>query len=206
MNAETQAQSGTSRPRYAPLAPLATARAHLLVTDSAVIDPAALASGVSPADFAESWCVVAHAKVLPRPFGGPGVQQFRSASHLIALLQHRLAAETMGLRLYAVGSEPFVWDVARTARAAGMGREEMHLFATGATTRRVSCVHCRTVNPGVTTTLVQCAGCGAMLEVREHFSRVHNTWLGVQCDAEIPGAFPAAEPLDRERLNQDLGA
>ncbi|WP_353229609.1 dimethylamine monooxygenase subunit DmmA family protein [Novosphingobium sp.] len=201
MNAVTQAQSGTSRPRYSPLAPVPAARAHLLVTDGAVIDPVALAVGVSPTDFVETWCVVAHAKVLPQPFGGPGVQQFRSASHLIALLAHRLAAETMGLRLYAVGSEPFVWDVARAAGAAGMGREELRLFATGATTRRVSCVHCRTVNPGVTTTLVQCAGCGALLEVRDHFSRVHNTWLGVQCDAEIPGAIPPTEPLD-----QDVGA
>lgn len=185
----------TSRPRYRPLTRLPGARAHLLVVDHADVTPAAFAEGCSVADFPERWTVVAHALVLPQPSGGPGVHPFRSASHLLSLLRHRLAAETMGLRLYAVGSEPFVWDVARLARDAGMGREEMQLFACGAPVRSVWCVHCRTVNPGVTTTLITCAGCGVTLGVRDHFSRVHNTWMGVQCDAEVPGDVPPVEDL-----------
>ena len=187
--------TASNRPRYAPLAPDPRARAHLLVTDHQDIAEAAFAPGIGLADFPERWDVVAHALVLPEPFGGPGVQHFRSASHLLALLRHRLAAETMGLRLYVTGSEPFVWDAARVAIEAGMGREEMRLFATGKPVRRVSCVHCRTINPGVTTTLVTCAGCGVTLTVRDHFSRVHNAWMGVQCDAEVPGEVPAIEDL-----------
>ena len=187
--------TASNRPRYAPLAPDPRARAHLLVTDNQDIAEAAFAPGIGLADFPERWDVVAHARVLPEPFGGPGVQHFRSASHLLALLRHRLAAETMGLRLYVTGSEPFVWDAARVAIEAGMGREEMRLFATGKPVRRVSCVHCRTINPGVTTTLVTCAGCGVVLTVRDHFSRVHNAWMGVQCDAEVPGEVPAIEDL-----------
>lgn len=185
----------TNRPRYVPLAPDPCARAHLLVADHHGIDGAAFAPGHALADFPERWDIVAHALVLPEPFGGPGVQHFRSSSHLLSLLRHRLAAETMGLRLYAVGSEPFVWDVARVAIDAGMGREEFHLFATGRPVRRVSCVHCRTINPGVTTTLIVCAGCGVTLGVRDHFSRMHNAWMGVQCDAEAPGELPAIEDL-----------
>jgi len=188
-------ETSGNRPRYAPLAPDPRARAHLLVTDHQTIAGAAFAPGFGAADFPERWDIVAHALVLPEPFGGPGVQHFRSASHLLALLRHRLAAETMGLRLYAVGSEPFVWDVARAGLDAGMGREEMRLFAAGPPVRRVSCVHCRTINPGVTTTLVTCAGCGVTLTVRDHFSRVHNAWMGVQCDAEVPGEVPASEDL-----------
>jgi hypothetical protein len=185
----------TNRPRYSPLAASASARAHLLVCDQLAVPPTAFAPGHGPASFPERWVVAAHALVLPRPFGGPGEHQFRSASHLLSLLRHRLAAETMGLRLYAVGSEPFVWDVARVGREAGMGAEEMHLFACGRPERRVACVHCRTVNPGVTTTLVACAGCGAILTVRDHFSRAHNTWMGVQCDAEVPGDVPPVGDL-----------
>jgi hypothetical protein len=185
----------SNRPRYAPLAPFPSARAHLLVCDQPAIPDSALAPGHGAADFPERWTVVSHALVLPKPFGGPGDQQFRSTSHLLSLLRHRLAAETMGLRLYAVGSEPFVWDVARVGRDAGMGAEEMQLFACGRPERRVACVHCKTVNPHVTTTLVTCAGCGAVLTVRDHFSRAHNTWMGVQCDAEVPGELPPVGDL-----------
>jgi uncharacterized paraquat-inducible protein A len=71
----------------------------------------------------------------------------------------------------------------------------MQLFAIGQPERRVSCVHCRTINPGVTTTLVTCAGCGVTLSVRDHFSRLHNAWMGVQCDAEAPGDLPLVEDL-----------
>jgi hypothetical protein len=189
------AQTSGNRPRYSPLAPDPRARAHLLVTDRAELDPAALAPGVGPDDFPERWGVVAHARVLPEPLPGAGVKSFRSPSHLLSLLRHRLAAETMGLRLYVTGSEPFVWDVARAAHQAGMGREEMRLCATGRPERRVSCVHCRTIVPHVTTSLVTCTGCGVILTVRDHFSRVHNAWMGVQCDAEVPGDVPAVEDL-----------
>ncbi len=185
----------SNRPRYAPLALFSNARAHLLVADRADLPAAGFAPGCTAADFAERWLVVMQPRVLPRPFDAAGEQRFRSASHLLAALGHRLAAETMGLRLYALGNEPFVWDVARVAHAAGMGAEEMHLFACGRPERRVWCVHCRTINPGVTTTLVACAGCGAMLGVRDHFSRTHNTWMGVQCDAEVPGEVPAIADL-----------
>lgn len=187
--------SMTNRPRYAALSPVPGARAHLLVTDHAPCDAGVFAPGIGADDFPERWDVVAHARVLPQPAGGPGVQHFRSVSHLLSLLRHRLGAETMGLRLYAAGSEPFVWDVARVAFDAGMGREELQMFACGQPVRRVWCVHCRTVNPGVGTTLVTCAGCGVVLGVRDHFSRAQNAWLGVQCDAEAPGEVPEIEDL-----------
>jgi dimethylamine monooxygenase subunit C len=189
------AEPPSNRPRYTALAPCPGARSHLFVADREAVPEIAFAPGISLSDFPERWHVAAHALVLPEPLGGAGPQLFRSADHLIALLRHRLGAETMGLRLYVVGREPFVWDVARVAQDAGMGRDEMYLFAVGEPERRVFCVHCRTLNPGVSTTLVPCAGCGVMLEVRHHFSRVQNAWLGVQCDAEAPGEIPALEKL-----------
>jgi len=187
--------TGSNRPRYTPIAPDLRGRAHLLVADHLDVGADVFAPGVTLADYPERWGIVAHARVLPEPLPGVGVKHFRSAAHLLALLRHRLAAETMGLRIYAVGREPFVWDVAQAATEAGMGRDEMQLFATGQPVRRVSCVHCRHINQDVTTTLVTCAGCGVTLSVRDHFSRAHNTWMGVQCDAEIPGELPAVEDL-----------
>jgi len=67
----------TNRPRYAPLAPDPCARAHLLVVDHQDIAGAVFAPGHTVSDFPERWDIVAHARVLPEPFGGPGVQHFR---------------------------------------------------------------------------------------------------------------------------------
>ncbi len=187
--------TASNRPRYTPIAPDPRARAHLLVCDENTVPDTVFAPGTALADFPERWSIVAHAHALPEPLPGAGAKQFRSPAHLLAMLGHRLAAETMGLRLYVTGSEPFVWDVASLARQAGMGRDEMQLFATGAPVRRVTCVHCRQVNPGVTTTLVTCAGCGVTLTVRDHFSRAQNAYMGVQCDAETPGELPPVEDL-----------
>lgn len=190
----------SNRPRYSPLQPDPRARAHLLVCDDAQVPGAALAEGLAVAAFPERWLVAppltsGERMAMPAPLAGPGEQLFRSSSHLLSLLRHRLAAETMGLRLYAVGAESFVWDVAGIAMAAGMGRDEFRLFAHGPHVRRVHCVHCRTLNTGVTTSLVTCAGCGATLHVRDHFSRVHNAYMGVQVDAEVPGELPPVEEL-----------
>jgi hypothetical protein len=184
-----------SRPVYTPLAPDPAGRAHLLVTDSAAPPPHAFADGISATDFAEVWSVASHSQALPAPLAGSGVQPFRAVGHLLEMLGHRLARETMGLRIYAVGSEHFCWDVAARAGAAGMGREEFFLHAVGKPARRVVCVHCRTANEGVSTNLVTCAGCHAQLFVRDHFSRHNNAFMGVQIDAEVPG-----ETIDLEEL------
>ncbi len=184
-----------SRPIYTPLARDPAGRAHLLITDGAALPSEVFAPGTSAADFPETWSVACHSQAFPAPLAGSGAQAFRSASHLLEMLRHRLARETMGLRVYAIGSEHFCWDVAACASAAGMGREEFFLFATGKPARRVVCVHCRTSNEGVSTNLVTCAGCQAQLFVRDHFSRRNNAFMGVQIDAEVPG-----ETIDLEEL------
>jgi hypothetical protein len=112
-----------------------------------------------------------------------------------------------GLRpgTYARGTEtvsaPLALRLSKTspaagcASAAGMGREEFFLFATGKPSRRVVCVHCRTLNAHVRTNLITCAGCQAQLFVRDHFSRHCNAFMVVQIDAEVPG-----ETIDLEEL------
>lgn len=186
-----------SRPKYAPLAIDSAGRAHLLVADRAEVPVDALADGVTIEDFAERWTVEAHSRAIPSHLPDELVHGFRSTQHLLIALRRRLQHEHMGFRLYAAGTEPFLWDVAAAAESVGMGREEYRLFATGSGARRVFCVHCRTVTEGVTTNLATCAGCGASLFVRDHFSRRLNAFMGFQIDAEAPGETIPVEELYR---------
>jgi hypothetical protein len=184
-----------SRPRYAPIAPDRTGRTHLLVADRADLPEDAFAKGAGMAEFAERWTIEGHSKAIPRP--DETVHGFRSPSHLLIALRRRLAHEHMGFRLYAIGTEPFLWDVAGAATEAGLGNAEYRLFAIGSAARRLFCVHCRTITEGVTTNLVACAGCGAHLFVRDHFSKRLNAFMGFQIDSEVPGELVPVEELYR---------
>lgn len=101
----------------------------------------------------------------------------------------------MGLRLYAVGSEHAIWRCAGLARSHGMSREEVHLHRAGTLARPVFCVHCGTHLPAVHTNIGTCQGCGRALLVRDHFSRLHGAYMGVQADAEMPGELPPIEEI-----------
>jgi hypothetical protein len=160
-------------------------RRHLLIGDGVAFDKAAFAHKVTASDFDERWMVAGRSRVIPDPDTKDPI--FRSTQHLLIALRRRLERETMGLRLYAVGDENFVWRVFGAAQEAGMSRAEVHLFVSGSCVRRVYCNHCRTINEGVRTNVVTCAGCGANLFVRDHFSRRLNAYAGVQVDAEVPG-------------------
>jgi len=184
-----------SRPTYAPISRDATGAKHLLVLDTTQPPVDAFAAGTALEDFPERWSVEAHSKAIPSPHADDLLHGFRSTSHLLIALRHRLAQEHMGFRLYAIGTESFLWDVARAAAEAGMGRDEYRLLAAGSAARRVYCVHCRTMNEQVTTNLVTCSACGANLFVRDHFSRFHNAYMGVQIDAEVPGETLPIEEL-----------
>ena len=54
----------------------------------------------------------------------------------------------------------------------------------GSAARRVQCVHCKHVCEGVTTSLVECEGCGLLLLVRDHYSRRLAAFQGVCINAE----------------------
>ena len=184
-----------SRPRYAPLAIDPAARTHLLVIEGAAPAPGAFADGGDAAAYDEVWTIEGHSAAIPSHLAGIRAHGFRAAKHLLIALGRRLAQERMGFRLHAIGTEHFLWEVAGAAEEAGLGREEYCLFAAGSAARRVFCVHCRTVTEVVTTNVAECAGCGAHLFVRDHFSRRMNAFMGVQVDAEVPGERPDVEEL-----------
>lgn len=177
-----------SRPVYTPFRLDFSGRAHLIVTDQA-LPP-------EQADLAlsniEAWTVQTIAPGIEAP-ATENVRAFRAKAALFAHLEHRLANETMGLRLYALGAELFLWDVHNLAAVAGMGRSEIFLTQAGLLTRRVYCTHCKTILEDVSQNVTPCPGCGAQLFVRDHFSRRLAAFMGVKVDAEAPGEIPHPE-------------
>ncbi|WGD28856.1 dimethylamine monooxygenase subunit DmmA family protein [Ancylobacter sp. WKF20] len=191
-----------SRPVYERLAIDGAGRRHLVLSDA----PRPLGEVIDGTESAGAplayWVVAGTSAVDGQPQTGPAgnaaeveTRAFRAAAHLFDRLTHRLGQETVGLRLYAVGEEGFIWEVAKLARAAGLETEECRTAHAGSLRRRVFCVHCKTITEGVTTSLAACAGCGAQLVVRDHFSRSHAAFMGVQADAEAPGDLPPVEEL-----------
>jgi dimethylamine monooxygenase subunit C len=184
-----------SRPIYNNLEIDLSGRRHLLLMDSLEVFHDALAPGVKTSAFNEQWTIVSNSLAIPAPDENITQHGFRSETHLLIALKRRLEEERMGLRLYAIGAEPFLWNVRGLASQFGMAAEELHLHAVGTAARRVFCNHCRTISEGVTTNIFACSGCGAHLFVRDHFSRRLNAFAGVQVDAEAPGELPDVEEL-----------
>jgi len=177
-----------SRPVYRPLAFDPSGLRHLLLCDQAAPPEAALAPNF-PLERAEVWVVNAASPAGPAEHDA-GPHNFRAIAALLVALRARLARERMGLRLYAVGTEGFLWDVAAIARDTGVGADEIGLNHAGSARRRVQCVHCKTLAGDVVTNIVICPGCGTALLVRDHFSRRLGAFMGVQVDAEAPGEIP----------------
>jgi hypothetical protein len=186
-----------SRPQYPPLGVDATGARHLLLIDRPEAPTEALRAELGAFD--EIWTVSRDPRSPSSPFMarilGGARHVFRSTAQMFGALDQRLARETMGFRLYAIGAETFLADVRARGAAAGLGRAEMRLAHAGSLARRVYCVHCRALTEGVTDSLFVCSGCGATLFVRDHFSARLGAFMGVQADAEAPGDLPPRETL-----------
>jgi hypothetical protein len=179
-----------SRPIYAPFHIDPTGRAHLVVTEFAALpeDIDLTFSNI------EVWTVSTIAPGIQAPATAQS-RAYRAVADLFSHLRHRLTRDTIGLRLYAVGSEGFLWDVHNIATGAGLNKAEIFLTQSGSLKRRVYCSHCKTMNEDITTSICPCTGCGARLFVRDHFSRRLAAFMGVAVDAEVPGEVPEAEVL-----------
>ena len=190
------APSILSRPRYAPFELMPAARSHLVIAESVENLPE-LPPRSDMDTPVELWTIVANsgASGVEHPSQSIMVQRFRSHAHLSDRLGHRLEHESIGLHLYAIGTEAFIWDIAKLARLFGMDRDEYHLSHQGSEKRRVYCVHCRSMNENVRTNIAICGGCGAHLQVRDHFSKRLGAFMGVQADAECPGELPQIEEM-----------
>ncbi len=93
---------------------------------------------------------------------------------------------------YLAGSEAFMWDMARLLTDAGFIRDQIAMLAPLSKERRLFCTHCYTLMDHVTHSPHVCSGCGRALLVRDHFSKIHRAYVGVQINAEDPADLPAA--------------
>jgi dimethylamine monooxygenase subunit C len=189
-----------SRPVYGALAPDPTGRHHIVVGEGPGVQ--ATERLLADTGFPDHPREVL---VVPDPtWGGTGLAALSVRGHpeilpdIPALLRHLdalLGRCRMGTRLYAAGSESFLGAVAKIASRHGLLADECQAEHVGSAARRVHCTHCRHVNEHVTTNLVACAGCGRMLLVRDHYSRRLAAFMGVQADAEQPGATPTLQEV-----------
>lgn len=110
-------------------------------------------------------------------------------------LRGTLSTATMGTRLYAAGTEPFIGSVVQVALENAIDPKSVIKEHRGSAKRRVQCVHCKGFTEDVTATPFKCAHCGLNLFVRDHYSRRLGAFQGVCVDAEVPGELPALEEI-----------
>jgi hypothetical protein len=196
-----------SRPVYAPLEAVAQGTQHWFVTSGATEADRASAlstlstlSALATPDSAtplEVWSVdedMAHAGAgAACALANAVAHRFDTEGELLGTLGTALRGARVGIRIYALGTEPFIWSVRQVAERCGLAADAVQVAHSGSLHRRVYCIHCRAMNEGVTANLVACGGCGRHLLVRDHFSRRLAAFMGVQADAEVPGELPAVE-------------
>lgn len=182
-----------SRPRYRRLEPDALGRQHLLILqapDAGTVH--ALAARFAPLRHALScW----HCEATPD--GPAGARFFGAQAPMLDALAARLATAQMGQRVYAAGTEPFLWSIAQICARFDLHAPALQLEHRGSACRRVYCVHCKALFEGVTGNPADCPGCGLVLSVRDHFSRRHGAFMGVKADAERPGELPPRQAVFR---------
>ncbi|MEX3966819.1 dimethylamine monooxygenase subunit DmmA family protein [Paraburkholderia sp. EG286B] len=193
-----------SRPVYASLEPVAQGTQHWFVTSGATDADRASAlntlSSLSTAGGAAPLEVWAVDKDMAQAGAGAAcalanavAHRFDAEDELLAALGKALRGARVGIRLYALGTEPFIWSVGQVAERCGLAPDAVQVAHSGSLMRRVYCIHCRAMNEGVTTNVAACGGCGRHLLVRDHFSRRLAAFMGVQADAEVPGELPEIE-------------
>ena len=106
-----------------------------------------------------------------------------------------LSSLPLAAHVYVSGTESFIWDVHNLLIKKGLLTEKISLMQPSSTARRVFCTHCYTIMDGVTHTPVTCVGCQRPLLVRDHFSRMHGAYVGLNVNAEDENDIPEKEAL-----------
>ncbi|MFK8082741.1 MAG: dimethylamine monooxygenase subunit DmmA family protein [Granulosicoccus sp.] len=192
-----------SRPFYGTLKPV-SAVAHLVVAEGegavAVQDLVAAA----PADFLASATLV-----YAEGSGGQkntddlrklGFARFHGSATAHAALprvQGALDRLRMGTQIYLSGSETALSLFVKACADAGQDYQGLQTEHRGSLARRMQCVHCKGITEDVTTQPAQCAHCGLLLLVRDHYSRRIGAFQGVNINAEDPSDVPEKEEAFR---------
>jgi dimethylamine monooxygenase subunit C len=192
-----------SRPVYLGLSADPFAKVNLIAAEGEGADAVIEMMRAAPEGFNSKTTIV----YCPRGSAGRGNEKKLEALQPDALwtlptlqtvmfrLRGTLATATMGTRLYAAGTEPFIGSVVQVALENAIDPKSVIKEHRGSAKRRVQCVHCKGFTEDVTATPCTCAHCGLNLFVRDHYSRRLGAFQGVCVDAEIPGELPATEEL-----------
>jgi hypothetical protein len=187
-----------SRPIYPGLSPDPNARCNLIVCDragaEAVVELLARAEG----EFARRTSIIlitedtpdAEIQTLLARLRPANVEMVADLEAGIARLYTLLSAASMGLRLYAAGTEPLIGSVVKSGGEHFIDPLSVRTEHRGSLKRRVQCVHCKGFTENVTTNPVTCAHCGLLLLVRDHYSRRLAAFQGVCINAEAPNERP----------------
>jgi len=95
----------------------------------------------------------------------------------------------------AAKRESVLWDRHNLDVKSGMASEQIKMLKPLGNERRLFCTHCYTVTEDVTHSPFECPGCHRLLLVRDHFSRIHSAYVGVQINAEDLDDVPETEEL-----------
>lgn len=114
---------------------------------------------------------------------------FADIPALLLEWQRLLREATMGTSVYAAGGEIFLGEVVQSVVRYGVSPCACQTELRGSVSRRVQCIHCKHINDGIATEAVTCSHCGIRLQVRDHYSRRLNAFMGV---AEGPVMSPPA--------------
>jgi len=187
-----------SRPIYAGLSPDPHARLNLVVCDLGGAEAVAALLAGADKSFAERTEIILSAAgasadaiaALEKRLAPAKSAVEANLEAAIARLDARLATATMGLRLYAAGTEPLIGSVVKTGIEHFIDPLSIKAEHRGSLMRRVQCVHCKGFTENVTTNPVTCSQCGLLLLVRDHYSRRLAAFQGVCINAETPDVRP----------------
>jgi predicted RNA-binding Zn-ribbon protein involved in translation (DUF1610 family) len=187
-----------SRPIYPGLSPDPNARCNVIVCDPAGAEAAIELLARADADFARRTNVIlaaegasqAECEALAKRLEPANVEVVADLAAATGRLNTALASATMGLRLYAAGTEPLIGSVVQTGMEHFIDPLSIRTEHRGSRKRRVQCVHCKGMIENVTTNPVPCPHCGLLLLVRDHYSRRLAAFQGVCINAEAPDERP----------------
>lgn len=187
-----------SRPVYPGLSPDPNARSNLIVCDPGGAEAAAELLARADAGFTRRTSIILAAEglsaerrdALVKGLGPAHVEVVADLRAAIARLHAILASATMGLRLYAAGTEPLIGSVVQAGAEHFIDPLSIRTEHRGSLKRRVQCVHCKGMIEDVTTNPVTCTHCGLLLLVRDHYSRRLAAFQGVCINAEDPDDKP----------------
>lgn len=187
-----------SRPIYPGLSPDPNARCNLIVCDVAGAEAVAELLARADGEFARRTTIIlategareAEIQTLLQRLHPANTEVVADLRAAIVRLKAVLASASMGLRLYAAGTEPLIGSVVQAGGEHFIDPLSIRTEHRGSLKRRVQCVHCKGFTEDVTTNPVTCAHCGLLLLVRDHYSRRLAAFQGVCINAEAPNERP----------------